>query len=456
LNKASLTQAEAQHFYGVVIDATFPYKTNSDRYICSLKVVDPSLYLKSQKGTGDASDYATLVLYAKRFEDLPIIHRIGDIIRVHRATLRLYNGQRQFNANVFYNSSWALFSTDKKSALQEIGGQEPASDLTPFAFSGKNYTFEKSEAALLQNIRKWAVQYFQQYNVISSDMFVPLNKAQSQKGDFDVVAKILQVFELDEYTNELKLRDQSGQVFYTLALKLKFPHLRAGEVVRIRSATYDETSTQKKVLLLSHYSNIVTFVSASKLAKEVKAKVSDDRAVEKASLKQDVSLNAVVLTEVDKKHANLPTHSLQDLFHNADTDKEISSKDTFRTQFYVTRVEPVDVKEWVKSYDRKTKKTTSNKGAGAKGGENIFQVQFLVKDASTQLNNNTYRVLLYTQDGLGANFFNVKADNLYKNNDARKKLEEYNELLTRFNSYVDAVVERRNGFYFIKDTRIVF
>lgn len=41
-------------------------------------------------------------------------------------------------------------------------------------------------------------------------MYVPLNKAQAQKGDFDVVAKILQVFELDEYTNELKLKDASG------------------------------------------------------------------------------------------------------------------------------------------------------------------------------------------------------------------------------------------------------
>lgn len=73
-------------------------------------------------------------------------------------------------------------------------------------------------------------------------MFAPLNKAQTQKGDFDVVAKILQVFELDEYTNELKLKDQSGATFFTLALKLKFPHLRAGDAVRIRSATYDETS----------------------------------------------------------------------------------------------------------------------------------------------------------------------------------------------------------------------
>jgi hypothetical protein len=64
---------------------------------------------------------------------------------------------------------------------------------------------------------------------------------------------------------------------------------------------------------------------------------------------------------------------------------------------------------------------------------------------------------LYTHDGLGANFFNnLPADNLYKNNDARKKIEEYSELLTKFNSWVEAIVERKNGFYFIKDTRIVF
>jgi hypothetical protein len=41
-------------------------------------------------------------------------------------------------------------------------------------------------------------------------MYVPLNKAQAQKGDFDVVAKISHIFEMDEYTNELRLRDASG------------------------------------------------------------------------------------------------------------------------------------------------------------------------------------------------------------------------------------------------------
>ncbi len=74
LGKAALTTGEAQHFYAVVVDATFPYKTNKERYICSMKVIDQS-----------TKDYINLVLYAKRFEDLPIIHRLGDVIRIHRA-----------------------------------------------------------------------------------------------------------------------------------------------------------------------------------------------------------------------------------------------------------------------------------------------------------------------------------------------------------------------------------
>jgi hypothetical protein len=287
-------------------------------------------------------------------------------------------------------------------------------------------------------------------------MYVPLKAAASQKSDFDVVAKISQIFEMDEYTNELRLRDVSGVTSFVLALKLKFPHLRQGDVVRIRSATYDETSPNKKVLLLSHYSNILTFVSSSKLAKDVKAKVSDEK-IEKP--KGDLNLSATVLTEVDKKHANLRVHSLNDLFHHADSNKELAEGTTFRTQFFVTKIESADTKEWTKAYDKKTKKTTSLKGSAAtkSSGNLIYQLQLLVKDASTLNNANTYRILLYTHEGLGANFFNgLAADNLYKSKDSLKKLEEYASVLTKFNSFVDAVVERRNGFYFIKDTKIAF
>jgi len=61
---------------------------------------------------------------------------------------------------------------------------------------------------------------------------------------------------------------------------------------------------------------------------------------------------------------------------------------------------------------------------------------------------------LYTHEGLGSNFYGVNADNLYKNDAARKKVEEINGILTKFNSIVDAVVEKKGGFYFIRDTKV--
>jgi hypothetical protein len=52
-----------------------------------------------------------------------------------------------------------------------------------------------------------------------------LKQAKKAKKDFDVVAKILTVIELDEYTNEIKISDQTGENWFLLALKLKFQDL---------------------------------------------------------------------------------------------------------------------------------------------------------------------------------------------------------------------------------------
>merc|ERR1712167_359002 len=161
LNKASLTSSEPCHFYGVITDATFPYKVNADRFICSLKVVDPSF---NQKGA-----YASVVIYANKFEDLPIVHRLGDLIRVHRANMRIYQNRRQFNVNMFYQSSYALFSTDKASPL----GASTAGD-APYAFSGKRATIEKMDTHVISALRKWSNTQFAANDMCTA---VDLNKA---------------------------------------------------------------------------------------------------------------------------------------------------------------------------------------------------------------------------------------------------------------------------------------
>ena len=209
-----------------------------------------------------------------------------------------------------------------------------------------------------------------------------------------------------------------------------------------------QIALNKKVLVLQHYSNIMTFISSSKLAASL-GRVNNETQTEREALRRDFSTTPVVLTEVDRKHQGLQTTSLHDLFHSPD-----NSTNTFRTTFYVTRVEPGNVSDAVKVWNKKSRQSSSAKGS--KGGDYIYQVQFLAKDVSTQFNNNVYRILLYTHEGLGANFFPQKPSNLHSDRAASNRLQNSFNLLTRFNSWVDAVVERRNGFYFIKDTKVIF
>lgn len=434
LGKASLSSQDTQNVYGVIIDANFPYKVNQKLYVCSLKIVDPSLNTASK-----GADYASVVMYAKRFEDLPICLRAGDIIRLHRATLRMYNNRRQFNVSMHWCGAWALFSTEKQPVVGVAAG-----DFAPVSHSGNRPTLEKQDSTLLTTLRKWAASYFQSNDVLTKDMYVPLKNVKTQKADFDCVAKICGIHEMDAYTNELKLRDASGSTWYTLALKLKFPHLAAGQAVRVRSTTWDETSAGKQVLALSHYSNIMTFVSSSRLAGNV-AKVQDDAAADKAELAKAVPSVAITMSDVDRKHANLPMTSLSELFSGK------LAGDTFRTSFCVTRVEPGDIRDAVKVYDRKAKKVTSAKGA--KAGELVWNVQLSVKDASSLSNANQYRILNYSHEGLGANFFG-KATNLWSDAAAAKRVEKACANLQKFNVWVDAVVEKRNGWYYIKDSKL--
>lgn len=95
------------HFYAVVLDAAYPHKSfKSDKFICTMKIADPSCPIDKDGHV----EYCTLMFFAKTFQDLPISQRVGDIIRVHRAYVQDYKGVKQFTSNIFFNSSWALFS----------------------------------------------------------------------------------------------------------------------------------------------------------------------------------------------------------------------------------------------------------------------------------------------------------------------------------------------------------
>lgn len=155
-----------------------PYKQQTNnKYICSMKIVDPTLHSTVESSTGKIQ-HVLCTFHAKRFEDLPVAKKIGDVVRIHRAVVKEFKGIKQINVNLHYNASWCLFHSadfvlkEKKLKNEELpcdGGLISSEDedndqmeddeaggdkvkaqterleqrrYTPYKFSGKSYSFD--------------------------------------------------------------------------------------------------------------------------------------------------------------------------------------------------------------------------------------------------------------------------------------------------------------------------
>lgn len=136
-------------------------------------------------------------------------------------------------------------------------------------------------------------------------------------------------------------------------------------------------------------------------------------------------------------------------------------------RFYCLRIDPVDKREIVQAYCPETHDCYSCKDLDKDGRAKthgskvdtklIFKMQMLVKDASSSMNKNFYRILLYTYQDKGSDFFNgMKPQNLYKNPEALETIERHVKSLTKFNVWVDAIVERQGAYFIIRDTKIIY
>jgi hypothetical protein len=80
-----------------------------------------------------------VVFFARKFEDLPVSQRVGEIIRIHRATVGFFKERKQLTVNICFNSSWDLFAPIKdKKTNDGKAVKQSTEDFEPFAFFGKN------------------------------------------------------------------------------------------------------------------------------------------------------------------------------------------------------------------------------------------------------------------------------------------------------------------------------
>jgi hypothetical protein len=210
------------------------------KFMCYLKVVDNTVNVSD---TND--EFAIVALQARKFEDLPIIQRCGDIIRIHRAEYNYKDSQHYFKLNMSFSSSWALFSADDEVAPEVI--KEEGDDFTyrAYAFSGKQYNFDSQDQKLLKSVRQWNRGYFSKNQVIIPEMYTPLDEAHEEEGDFNVVAKVTQIVNRDYYTADIRLKDVSKATWFLTVSRRKFPRIQEGSIVKIRSVNID-TETERE------------------------------------------------------------------------------------------------------------------------------------------------------------------------------------------------------------------
>ena len=153
-------------------------------------------------------------------------------------------------------------------------------DYEPYKFSGKNYSLDLSvHRSILRNLRKWTLSYLGANQCIQLNQYTPLEKLQeNERGrDIDLLVKVLKIFEKDEQTLELRIKDNTNKLWFLMLPKLKFGgiiNVRAGEIVRVRSVIRDQT-TRRNVITAKATTNILKFIPIAKVIHTMYEKIED-------------------------------------------------------------------------------------------------------------------------------------------------------------------------------------
>jgi len=143
------------HFYGIIYDASFPKEeenfallpgnnTPLPKYSCILKLIDQKVNCLTYPNNLN-ENIITLIIQTNEKENIPYVHQIGDIIRVHRG-MYVQKQKRNVYLNLLkgnqFKGSWCIFSADP-----DNDGDKP------YLCSHKKYTYESQDKQNIESMR---------------------------------------------------------------------------------------------------------------------------------------------------------------------------------------------------------------------------------------------------------------------------------------------------------------
>lgn len=244
-----LSKSGEYNFYGIILDSSFPVQIKNNEkeekgyYECSLKIIDPHINCINNKEDFNEK-VINVIIKASDKENIPFIHCVGDIIRVHRG---IYNPKKK--RNVYIN----LLDINKvKGSCCIFKGASNilSDDLLPSFSSHINYTFELQDKNIITNLRNWIEDYFSREGSIYYEREKKLDERIAAGSDNDAMVQVVKKFVLNDHIVYFVQDDSDGCELHVYKY---FEEFKEDDVIRVRSyRVYD-----KNVIYLNNFGNLL-------------------------------------------------------------------------------------------------------------------------------------------------------------------------------------------------------
>ena len=247
------------NFYGIIYDASFPKeenalleadkKKNNSKYLCILKLIDQTTNcLTHSNNFNDNIIY--LIIKSSEKDNMPYVHHIGDIIRVHRG---LYAPKKK--RNVYLNvckdnkvkGSWCLYSSFTNSN-------------EPYSCSNKKFTIESQDKQIIDNTKSWVKNYLNIDKSLIYPLAVNLENRINNGNDNDLLVHVVKKVELDD---QVVLFIQDATDGCELHTYKYFNFIQDNDIIRVRSYKVFDNNN----LIINEFGNILIIPENSSLYK---------------------------------------------------------------------------------------------------------------------------------------------------------------------------------------------
>ena len=248
----NLIEQGEYNFYAVILDATFPLEeASSSKYSCTLKLIDQTTNcLTHPNNFNDNIIYLTIKSTEK--ENIPYIHHIGDIIRVHRG---FYSPKSK--RNVYLNvckdnkikGSWCIYSVNNNTNNE------------PYQCSNKKYTVEVQDKQIIEDNKSWVKNYLNKDKSLIYPYQIKLENRINDGNDKDLLVHVVKKVELDDQLVLFIQDETDGCELHTYKY---YNFIQENDIIRVRAyKLFDNFS-----LILNEFGNILVVPQFSYCYKE--------------------------------------------------------------------------------------------------------------------------------------------------------------------------------------------